>query len=79
MLAAAYGTTVAVFMINSCITILRCIVANKSTASRQRQCHDECVGIFFPIFVGNLSFDRNCPKLYCSNRQIYAESLGLRG
>jgi hypothetical protein len=43
MLAVAYATTVAVFMINSYITILRCIVANKSTASRQRQCHDECM------------------------------------
>jgi hypothetical protein len=43
MLAVAYGTTVAVFMINSYITILRCFVANKSTASRQRQCHDECM------------------------------------
>jgi hypothetical protein len=54
MLAVAYGTTVAVFMINSYITILRCFVANKSTrrstvlstlmstVSRQRQFHDEC-------------------------------------
>jgi hypothetical protein len=33
MLAVAYGTTVAVFMINSCITILRCFVANKSRRS----------------------------------------------
>jgi UDP-N-acetylmuramyl pentapeptide phosphotransferase/UDP-N-acetylglucosamine-1-phosphate transferase len=43
MLAVAYATTVAVFMINIYITIVRCIVANKSTASRQRQCHDECM------------------------------------
>jgi hypothetical protein len=43
MLAVAYGTTVAVLLINSYITILRCFVANKSTASRQRQCHDECM------------------------------------
>jgi hypothetical protein len=43
MLAVAYAITVTVCMINSYITILRCFVANKSTASRQRQCHDECM------------------------------------
>jgi hypothetical protein len=31
MLAVAYGTTVAVFLINSYITVIRCFVANKST------------------------------------------------